>query len=207
MQESKNIDVDKIFRQQAKFIAGASKINQIPKNLVLPQIAFVGKSNVGKSSLINAICNHRNLARVSHTPGRTQQINFFSIGEKLILVDLPGYGFAKVPSQIRRNWEELIAYYLQNSSDLKLINVLIDSRRGVKPNDIEVIQLLNHYSKNFQIVFTKIDKLSKNTDELSSLQENFLASFNSSCKLIYTSSRSKIGAKTLKFSFAKYIKS
>ena len=100
------------FRQEAKFIAGAARSSQLPK-ISLPQVAFVGKSNVGKSSLINAICRRKSLARVSHTPGRTQQINFFSIAEKLVLVDLPGYGFAKVPLREKENWERLILHYLQ----------------------------------------------------------------------------------------------
>ena len=92
----------KIFRQEAKFIAGAAKPSQLPK-ISLPQVAFVGKSNVGKSSLINTICRRKNLARVSHTPGRTRQINFFLVAEKLVIVDLPGYGFAKVsPKEIGR---------------------------------------------------------------------------------------------------------
>jgi len=93
----------KIFRQEARFIAGAAKPSQLPK-MFLPQVAFVGKSNVGKSSLINTICRRKNLARVSHTPGRTRQINFFLIAEKLVIADLPGYGFAKVPVEEKQNW-------------------------------------------------------------------------------------------------------
>ena len=107
----------KIFRQEAKFIAGAAEIKQLPK-ISLPQVAFIGKSNVGKSSLINTICRRKNLAKVSHTPGRTQQINFFSIADKLVLVDLPGYGFAKVSAEAKERWENLILYYLRNSPDL-----------------------------------------------------------------------------------------
>src|SRR5690606_14140488 len=113
----------KIFRQEVRFIAGATKPNQLPK-ISLPQVAFVGKSNVGKSSLITTICQRKKLARVSHTPGRTRQINFFLIAEKLVIADLPGYGFAKVPAKEKQNWEKLILYYLQNSPNLKLVNML-----------------------------------------------------------------------------------
>ena len=111
----------KIFKQEAKFIAGVARIDQFPK-LFLPQVAFFGKSNVGKSSLINAICRRKALARVSHTPGRTQQINFFSIDNKLLITDLPGYGFAKAPKSERANWHKLISYYLENDTNLQLVN-------------------------------------------------------------------------------------
>ena len=93
----------KLFKQEVKFVAGVAKINQFPK-LHLPEIAFIGKSNVGKSSLINSLCNKKSLARVSHTPGRTQQINYFSLADKILLCDLPGYGFAKVSQTQRNNW-------------------------------------------------------------------------------------------------------
>ncbi|MCC8417140.1 MAG: ribosome biogenesis GTP-binding protein YihA/YsxC [Rickettsia endosymbiont of Bryobia graminum] len=196
--------VTKLFRQEAKFIAGVAKINQFPKSY-LPEIAFVGKSNVGKSSLINSICNNSRLARVSNTPGRTRQINFFSLADKLVLVDLPGYGFAEVPVRVKQQWEILISHYLKTSENLKLVNLLIDARRGIKPNDIEVMKLLLSYNKNFQIVLTKSDKLQVR-ENLSAEIQNFLATLSYSCNLIYTSSRSKEGAKELQFSLAKCIK-
>lgn len=196
--------VTKLFRQEAKFIAGVAKIKQFPKSY-LPEIAFVGKSNVGKSSLINSICNHSSLARVSNTPGRTRQINFFSLADKLVLVDLPGYGFAEVPVRVKQQWEILISHYLKTSANLKLVNLLIDARRGIKPNDIEVMKLLLSYNKNFQIVLTKSDKLQAR-ENLSAEIQNFLATLSYSCNLIYTSSRSKEGAKEFQFSLAKCIK-
>ena len=196
--------VAKFFRQEAEFVAGAAKISQIPQ-LWLPEIAFFGKSNVGKSSLINNICNNSNLARVSNTPGRTRQINFFSINKKFILVDLPGYGIAEVPLYVKKQWEILINYYLKNSANLKLVNLLIDSRRGIKPPDIEIAELLLSYNKNFQIVFTKSDKTSQR-ENLSITANNLLATLGYSCNVIYTSSRSKEGARELQVSLAKCIK-
>ncbi|XVN42881.1 MAG: ribosome biogenesis GTP-binding protein YihA/YsxC [Candidatus Rickettsia vulgarisii] len=196
--------VKKLFRQEAKFIAGVAKINQFPKSY-LPEVAFVGKSNVGKSSLINSICNHSGLARVSNTPGRTRQINFFSLADKLVLVDLPGYGFAEVPAKVKQQWEILISHYLKTSTNLRLVNLLIDARRGIKLNDMEVMKLLLSYNKNFQIVLTKSDKLRARENLFAEIQ-NFLATLSYSCNLIYTSSRSKEGAKELQFSLAKCIK-
>lgn len=196
--------VTKLFRQEAKFIAGVAKIEQLPKSF-LPEVAFVGKSNVGKSSLINVLCNRRALAKVSHTPGRTQQINFFSLNDKLVLVDLPGYGFAKVPAAFKHQWERLISYYLEHRVNLKLVNLLIDARRGIKEHDAEVVRLLLLYQKNFQIVFTKADKINSRY-ELVNTTKNFLASLNCSCNVIFTSSKSKEGAKEIQFSMAKCIK-
>ncbi|MCC8399720.1 MAG: ribosome biogenesis GTP-binding protein YihA/YsxC [Rickettsia endosymbiont of Platyusa sonomae] len=196
--------VTKLFRQEVKFIAGVAKINQLP-NTSLPEIAFVGKSNVGKSSLINSICNNSSIAKVSNTPGRTRQINFFSLIDRLILVDLPGYGFAEVPIYIKQQWEVLITYYLRMSVNLKLVNLLIDARRGVKQNDMEIAKLLLSCNKDFQIVFTKSDKVT-DKENLTATAQNFLATLGYSCNVIYTSSRSKEGAKELQFSLAKCIK-
>ena len=197
--------LSKLFRSEIKFIAGAAKVSQLPK-IFLPEIAFIGKSNVGKSSLINTICNHRGLAKVSHTPGRTQQINFFSVLDKFVIVDLPGYGFAKVPLSVKERWEQLIIYYLQNRSNLKLVNLLIDARRGIKDNDREIAQQLISCNINIQIIFTKVDKV-KLRDEIIIECEKFLASLGHSCNVICTSSRSKEGAKELQYSMAKCIKS
>ncbi len=195
----------KIFRQEMRFIAGATKPNQLPR-ISLPQVAFVGKSNVGKSSLINTICRRKNLARVSHTPGRTRQINFFLIAEKLVIVDLPGYGFAKVPAKEKQNWEKLILYYLQNSPNLKLVNMLIDARRGIKENDLKVIQLLHSYDKQIQLVFTKADKV-KLKEGFEEEVKNYLASLGYLlCNIVLSSSKNGVGAKELQLSLAQYVK-
>ncbi|MFK7973278.1 MAG: ribosome biogenesis GTP-binding protein YihA/YsxC [Rickettsiaceae bacterium] len=188
----------KIFRQEAVFIAGSAKPEQLPK-LNKPQFAFIGKSNVGKSSLINTICNRKALARVSHTPGRTQQINFFSIIDKLLLVDLPGYGFAKVSANQRSGWEQLIMHYLQHTENLKLINLLIDARRGIKDNDVQIMQLLQSFDRNFQIIFTKADKITQSEQFLAAMRKQ-LQEFDIECHVIMTSSRNGIGAKELQLS-------
>lgn len=185
----------KIFRQEAKFVAGVAKPEQLPK-LFLPQFAFVGKSNVGKSSLINTICNRKALARVSHTPGRTQQINFFSIADKLMLADFPGYGFAKVSANQRISWGKLIVYYLQNSDLLRMVNLLIDARRGIKENDIEIMHLLKSCDKEFQIIFTKADKITA-IDEFTTQMRQQLTDLGFVCNIIITSSKNGTGAKEL----------
>ena len=185
----------KLFRQEAKFVAGVAKPEQLPK-LFLPQFAFVGKSNVGKSSLINTICNRKALARVSHTPGRTQQINFFSIADKLMLADFPGYGFAKVSANQRIAWGKLIVYYLQNSDLLRMVNLLIDARRGIKENDIEIMHLLKSCDKEFQIIFTKADKITA-INEFTAQMRQQLVDLGFICNILITSSKNGTGAKEL----------
>lgn len=187
----------KIFRQESKFVAGVAKVDQFPK-LTLPQIAFIGKSNVGKSTLINSICRRKSLAIVSNTPGRTRQINFFSVGGDILLVDLPGYGFAKVANSIKNKWEHLIITYLVNNKHLKLVSLLIDSRRGIKDNDIKMMKILNSYQIKFQIVLTKCDKI-KTSDNLLFVEniKNKLASMGYLCNVISTDSKSGYGIKKL----------
>jgi len=193
----------KIFRQEAKFIAGVARPDQFPR-LLLPQIAFFGKSNVGKSTLINTICKRKSLARVSHTPGRTQQINFFSIAEKLLIVDLPGYGFAKVSKAQKSDWQKLITYYLHSSEHLRLANILIDARRGIKENDIAMMELLKACDKEFQIVLTKADKASVDEKSLVEMKD-YLTTSGCLCNVIVTSSKSGKGAKELQFSMLQFI--
>jgi GTP-binding protein len=193
MNQSKISSVLKSFRGEIKFIAGASKISQLPK-LFLPQIVFVGKSNVGKSSLINLICSRKALARVSHTPGRTQQINFFSIEDKFILADLPGYGYAKVSLTQKEYWEKLITYYLFNTDKIALVNILIDSRRGLKDHDISVIDLIIEHGHLIQIICTKADEI-KNHEILKNEILSFMKlRYNKEVNIIFTSVRNKMGA-------------
>ncbi|MDR3285492.1 MAG: ribosome biogenesis GTP-binding protein YihA/YsxC [Holosporales bacterium] len=125
------------------------------------EIAFFGASNVGKSSILNVLCNSKSLAKTSKTPGRTQLINFFFFPPKTIVVDVPGYGFAKAPQAIRQNWQDLILGYLNSRSGYLKAYLLIDSRRFFKEQDWNVVNLFRKYNINYQIVFTKIDKLNK----------------------------------------------
>jgi len=145
----------------AEFIKSAFKPQDYPPDL-MPEVAFAGRSNVGKSSLINTIVNRKKLARTSSTPGRTQSINFFCINKKISFVDLPGYGFAKVPREIKRQWKPMVEQYLENRRSLALVVVILDSRREPASDDINLLEWLNFSAIPILIVMTKTDKLSQN---------------------------------------------
>ena len=142
------------------FITGAADPGGLPPPGV-PEIAFAGRSNVGKSSLINAVAGRKALARVSNTPGRTQQVNFFAVGDLLSVVDLPGYGYAAAPKDTVAGWTELIRLYLKGRVPLRQVMLLIDSRHGIKPNDDEIMDLLDKAAVPYQVVLTKADKLGR----------------------------------------------
>lgn len=148
----------KLFAGTCEFVWGTGNIDSLPPQS-LPEIAFVGRSNVGKSSLINALTNRKALARVSRTPGRTREINFFRLGERLMLADLPGYGYAKASRTMTAEWQKLIFAYLRGRASLRRVCLLIDARRGVLDLDREVMGLLDEAAVSFAIVLTKIDKL------------------------------------------------
>lgn len=151
--------VKDLFGEKPKFVAGASTIDQIPSNLFISEVAFVGRSNVGKSSLINAITGDPSCARVSKNPGRTQQINFFTLRDRVSLVDLPGYGYAAVSKSVRKSWDGLILDYLRGRPNLRRIFLLIDSRHGIKAMDNEIMDILEESAVVYQIVLTKVDKI------------------------------------------------
>ena len=142
------------------FVGSFKKTDQCPEE-VLPEFAFIGRSNVGKSSLINMLCEKKGLAKVSQTPGKTQSINFFKVENKGNIVDLPGYGYAKVSKSDREEWEKMIRYYLQNRTQLTCLFVLIDSRVTPQKNDIDFIAKLGAWNVPFALVFTKADKLNQ----------------------------------------------
>ncbi len=144
----------------AEFIKSATEPSHYPEG-VLPEVAFVGRSNVGKSSLINALVRRKNLAKTSNTPGRTQLINFFLINHRYAFVDLPGYGFARVPEAVRRNWGPMVETYLKERSNLRLVILIMDIRRDPAAHDLDLLQWLNDCRIPVLLVLTKIDKLSK----------------------------------------------
>jgi GTP-binding protein len=148
----------KLFAGACEFVWGTGDIGSLPPQS-LPEIAFVGRSNAGKSSLINALTNRKTLARVSHTPGRTREINFFRLGERLMLADLPGYGYAKASKTMTAEWQKLIFAYLRGRASLRRVSLLIDARRGVLDLDRDVMKLLDEAAVSFGVVLTKIDKL------------------------------------------------
>jgi len=141
-----------------RFVAGASSPERLPPQS-LPEVAFAGRSNVGKSSLLNRLVGRRGLARVSRTPGRTQQINFFAINERVLLVDLPGYGFAKVPMVVRDRWRGLVESYLTSRRSLCGVIVIVDVRRGVQEEDQQLVDFLTANRVRAAMVITKVDKL------------------------------------------------
>jgi GTP-binding protein len=126
-----------------------------------PEIAFAGRSNVGKSSLINVLVKRKGVARTSAKPGRTQAINFFSLEDRLYLVDLPGYGFARVPLHVKKSWGEMVETYLRRRSNLKAVVVILDIRRDLSAGDKKLLEWLNYYGKKSIVVLTKVDKLSR----------------------------------------------
>ncbi len=145
--------------KEAKFILSSTKVERCPKPS-LPEYAFIGRSNVGKSSLINLLTNRKSLAKISKTPGKTQLINHFLINNEWFLVDLPGYGFANVPVSRKKAWDKLIRDYILKRPNLVCLFVLIDSRHDPQQNDLIFMQFLGKQRVPFALIFTKTDKLS-----------------------------------------------
>jgi GTP-binding protein len=165
-----------LFKGPCTFVKGVVSLDGLPKDGT-PEIAFAGRSNVGKSSLINALTGRTSLARVSVTPGRTRELNFFTLGmdRALYLVDMPGYGYARAAKSQVKGWTRLIGDYLKGRRELKRVFLLIDARHGIKPNDRETMKLLDEAAVSYQVVLTKADKpraaelaavISKVTEEL-----------------------------------------
>ena len=151
----------KLFSGPVEFLKSAPDLKFLPDDGQAPEIAFAGRSNVGKSSLLNALTNRKALARTSNTPGRTQELNFFDVANpaRLRLVDMPGYGFAEAPKDIVKRWRRLVNDYLRGRAALKRVLVLIDSRHGLKDVDREVMEMLDDAAVSYHLVLTKGDKV------------------------------------------------
>src|SRR6516225_3859492 len=146
-----------LFKAPAEFVLGVTDVSALPHSDRV-EIAFAGRSNVGKSSLLNALLGRKSLARVSNTPGRTRELNYFEVGESLYVVDMPGYGYAKAPKSLVKGWTQLIHDYLRGRPQLQRVMRLIDSRHGLKASDREIMTLLDKAAVSYQIVLTKADK-------------------------------------------------
>ena len=192
-----------LFAQECNFLLGIDKLGQLP-DASLPEVAFAGRSNVGKSSLINALTSRKAIARTSNTPGRTQQLNFFNLGKRLILVDLPGYGYARVSKTQVAAWTRTLKAFLRGRVTLRRVCLLIDSRVGIKDLDRGMMDMLDSAAVVYQIVLTKVDKLKNN--ELMILIKNTTNELNTRTAafpmLAVTSSNKLTGIKELRAGLA-----
>ena len=192
----------KLFAGQSEFLKGVVAMDGLPAADRL-EVCFAGRSNVGKSTLINALTGRKALARTSNTPGRTQEINFFTLSE-LYLVDLPGYGYAKAPVAVVQKWQRLLKSYLQGRATLRRVFLLIDSRHGAKAVDEEIMALLDTAAVTFQVVLTKVDKPKGNDiDQAVERLKLVLAKHPAAYpEIILTSSAKSFGLDTLRATIA-----
>ncbi|MGD8945339.1 MAG: ribosome biogenesis GTP-binding protein YihA/YsxC [Desulfobacterales bacterium] len=189
--------------KSAEFVTSATQPSQYPP-AQLPEIAFAGRSNVGKSSLINTLVNRRRLVKTSSTPGRTQLINFFDINNQFLFVDLPGYGYAKVPLSVKRKWGPMIETYLRQRMTLKGVVAIMDIRRNPGQEELDLIYWLHHHALSIILVLTKADKLSK-TKQINQQNAFFKELGIDKDNLIIFSAKTRQGKEDLWFSIEKLI--
>ena len=193
-----------LFSKDCDFITGCATLDQIP-DISITEVAFGGRSNVGKSSLINALVNQKALARISNTPGRTREINFFNLSEQMVLTDLPGYGYARAPKLQIKKWTNLVNTYLKGRANLRRTFVLIDSRHGLKHNDYNMLKMLDKAAQSYQLILTKCDKI--NPTALISILEKTQQILNhhpaAYPKIIWTSSKTGEGLPELRAALVK----
>jgi GTP-binding protein len=190
-----------LFAGRVEFLKSAPALQFLP-DPDFPEIAFAGRSNVGKSSLLNALTGRKSLARASVTPGRTQELNFFEVGEptRLRLVDMPGYGFAKAPPEVVRKWQRLVRDFLRGRVVLKRVLLLIDSRHGIKPPDLEMMTMLDEAAVVYRLVLTKADKIKPSELDKVAVETLAEARKHSAAypELLLTSSETKAGIAELR---------
>ena len=179
----------------AEFLQGVADLRQLPKN-ALREVLFIGRSNVGKSSLLNKMCNRKNLARSSSTPGKTREINYYVINNAFYFVDLPGYGFARVPRNVVDTWAPMLEEYLRDTPQLRAVVVLLDMRREPDERDSRMIAWLKHYNVPALYVFTKADKL--NRQEFLRAEQTVSAGLGITERIIPTSATSGLGLDELR---------
>jgi len=194
-----------LFAQECQFLRGVQTLTDLIE-FSQPEVSFIGRSNVGKSSLLNALTGRTTLARTSHTPGRTQQLNFFSLGNRLILVDMPGYGYAQASKKSIAQWNELIHLYFQGRPTLERVYLLIDGRHGLKNNDLEMMELLDTTAVSYRVVVTKVDKISSSQrEEIKGNLENKIKGHAAAFpKICLTSSEAKEGIAELRADIAQF---
>ncbi len=192
-------EAEKQFTRSCDFMLSVARLEQLPEP-ELDEIAFAGRSNVGKSSLINALFNQKKLAKTSATPGRTQQLNFFNFDNKLYLVDLPGYGYAKAPEKLVKQWQQMLKTYLRGRPNLRRVFLMVDSRHGLKKDDLDIMKMLDETAVAYQIVLTKTDKISAR--ELEGMQSKILAELKNHPAglndILTTSAEKRLGLEVLK---------
>ena len=190
-----------LFAGRIEFLKSAPSLQFLP-DPDFPEIAFAGRSNVGKSSLLNAVTGRKSIARASVTPGRTQELNFFDVGEptRLRLVDMPGYGFAKAPPEVAKKWQRLVRDFLRGRVVLKRVLLLIDSRHGIKPPDLEMMTMLDEAAVVYRLVLTKADKI-KSSELDKTMADTLVEARKHSAaypELLVTSSETKAGIAELR---------
>lgn len=195
-----------LFKKAPEFVRGVTTIDQLPIDGLM-EIAFAGRSNVGKSSLINAVTGARGLARASNTPGRTQQLNFFKVSDKCHIVDLPGYGYAAAPEKMVQAWTRLIHDYLRGRVQLRRVFLLIDARHGIKPIDEKIMKMLDGAAVTYQIILTKADKISRIAGEVVLQQTMEIGQKHVACypEILLTSSEKNWNIDLVRAEFIKVI--
>jgi len=196
-----------LFGRPPTFLKGVADMRQLPPPFAV-EVALAGRSNVGKSSLINALFNNKGVARVSNTPGRTRELNYFTLADgAMALVDMPGYGYAKASRALVKKWQALVRDYLRGRPSLRRVFILIDARHGIKPQDEEAMKLLDETAVNYQIVLTKADKMRQDALEkmLRRTAEALAAHPAAHPEIHVTSARKKTGLEALRASMAQLL--